>query len=66
MQKALIVVGVLGLAAGITSPWLSKLGLGRVPGDIVVEREGFTFYFPVVTMILVSIVMTLLFRFLGK
>ncbi len=40
--------------------WLEKIGLGRLPGDIYVEREGFTFYFPITTGILVSIVLSVL------
>lgn len=58
MQKALIVLGLLIVAAGIGWPWLSKLPLGRLPGDIVVDRESFRFYFPLTTMILVSIVLS--------
>jgi len=47
-------------------PFISKLGLGRLPGDIIIRRENFSFYFPITTMILISIVMTLIFRFWGK
>ena len=66
MQRALIVVGSLMLAAGVSWPWLRRLGLGRLPGDIAIEREGFHFYFPVTTMILVSIVVTLILWLLRK
>lgn len=65
-QKALIVAGAAILAAGLLWPWLSKLGLGRLPGDIVIEREGFAFYFPLTTMILISVVVTILIRLSGK
>lgn len=58
MQKLLIVAGSALIIAGLLWPWISKLGLGRLPGDIVIEREGFSFYFPVTTMILVSAVLT--------
>jgi hypothetical protein len=58
MQKLLIVAGSALLIAGLLWPWLSKLGLGRLPGDIAIERDGFSFYFPVTTMILVSAVLT--------
>lgn len=64
-QKLLIVAGAVILVIGLLWPWISKLGLGRLPGDIVIEREGFSFYFPVVTMILVSIIATALFRLFG-
>lgn len=60
MQRMLIAVGVIVVLAGIFWPWLSKLPLGRLPGDIVVEKPGFTFYFPITTMVLVSLVISLL------
>ncbi len=66
IQKFLIVAGAALLIAGLLWPILSKIGLGRLPGDIIIRREGFSFYFPVTTMILVSIVLTLIFRFWGK
>ena len=66
MQKLLITIGVILLVAGLLWPLLSKLGIGRLPGDIVIRREGFTFYFPVTTMILVSVVLTLILRFWGR
>ena len=59
MQKALIVVGLTILAIGLLWPWLSKLPLGRLPGDIVVEREGFRFYLPLTTGILLSLIVSL-------
>ncbi len=65
MQKFLIIAGVLLLAAGLLWPVLSKLGLGRLPGDIMIRREGLTLYFPLTTMIIVSIVLTLIMRFWG-
>ncbi|SNT68278.1 DUF2905 domain-containing protein [Amphiplicatus metriothermophilus] len=66
VQKFLIFAGAALLIAGILWPVLSKLGLGRLPGDIAIEREGFSFYFPLTTMILLSIVLTAIFRLLGK
>jgi hypothetical protein len=65
-QKALIIAGAALLAIGLLWPWLSKLGLGRLPGDIIIEREGFAIYFPITTMILVSIIATVLWRLFGK
>jgi len=61
MQRLLIVFGVLAILAGLAWPWLRKLPLGRLPGDIHIVREGFSFHFPIVTCIVVSIVVTLLF-----
>ncbi|KAB7628462.1 DUF2905 domain-containing protein [Alkalilimnicola sp. S0819] len=60
MQKWLIIAGLALLVAGPLWPWLSKLGLGRLPGDIAVRREGLGFYFPLTTSILISLVVTLL------
>jgi hypothetical protein len=61
MQKTLIIIGLLLLVVGLLWPWLSKLPLGRLPGDIVVEREGFRLYFPVTTAVLLSLAASLLF-----
>lgn len=66
MRKLLIFLGALILVIGLLWPWLSKLGLGRLPGDIVIHRDNLTFYFPITTMILISIILTLLLRFFGK
>ncbi|KIF82781.1 DUF2905 domain-containing protein [Noviherbaspirillum autotrophicum] len=60
MQRFLIVTGLVLLIAGLAWPWLSKLPLGRLPGDIHIVREGFSFHFPVVTSIVVSVLVSLL------
>lgn len=60
MQKVLIALGIALLVLGLLWPLLTKLGLGRLPGDLSVEREGFRFYFPVTTSILISLILTLL------
>lgn len=66
MQKFLIAAGIVLLVAGLLWPVISKLGLGKLPGDLVIKREGFSFYFPITTMVIVSIALTLIFRFWGK
>lgn len=66
MQKLLITLGIVLLVAGLLWPLISKLGLGRLPGDIIIRREGFSFYFPLTTMIIISIILTLIFRFWGR
>lgn len=66
MGRYLIIVGVILVLVGLAWPWLSKLPLGRLPGDIVVERPGFTFYFPITTGILVSLLLTLIIWLLRK
>ncbi|MCS3928939.1 hypothetical protein M2175_003970 [Bradyrhizobium elkanii] len=59
MARVLIVLGVLILAAGLLWPYLSQLGLGRLPGDIVIERGNTTLYFPLMTCLLISVVFSL-------
>jgi len=66
MQKALVVIGILILAAGLLWPWLGKLPFGRLPGDIVVERDNFRFYFPLTTMILLSALLSLVLWLMRK
>lgn len=61
LPRTLIIVGVLFVLVGLLWPWFQKLGLGRLPGDIVVERDNFRFYFPLVTSLVVSVVVTVLF-----
>ena len=60
MQRLLIVLGILLLVAGVAWPWLSKLPFGRLPGDIIIERENFRLYFPLTTGLLVSLLLSLL------
>ena len=59
MQRLLIVLGVVTLLVGVAWPWVSKLGLGRLPGDINIERDGWSFHFPLMTSVIVSLVLTL-------
>lgn len=66
MQKALIITGILLLIAGLAWPWLGKLPLGRLPGDIVINRPGVKFYFPVTTMVLVSLILSLVLYFFRR
>ena len=60
MSKWLIFLGVILVAAGLLWPLLWKLGLGRLFGDIVVRREGFTFYFPLMSALVVSLVVSII------
>jgi hypothetical protein len=66
VARWLIIAGVVLIVLGLAWPLLSKLGLGRLPGDIRVERDGFTFYFPLTTGLIVSIVLSLILWFLRK
>jgi hypothetical protein len=65
MRQLLIALGVVLIAVGIAWPWLARLGLGRLPGDIRIERPGFGFYFPLGSSILVSIALSLLFTLIA-
>ena len=58
MQRFLIIIGVMLVIAGVLWPFLSRVGLGRLPGDIVIHRDGTTFYFPVTTCLLISVVLS--------
>ena len=60
MQKTLIIVGIIILLAGLFWPWLSKLPLGRLPGDIIVDKPGFKLFFPITSMLLVSALVSLI------
>ncbi|MBA4142703.1 MAG: DUF2905 domain-containing protein [Nitrosospira sp.] len=60
MQRLLILLGIVLLLSGLAWPWLSKLPFGRLPGDITIERENFSFYFPLTTGLLLSVVLSLL------
>lgn len=66
IRKLLIAAGGVLLLAGLLWPWLSRLGLGRLPGDIVIERPNVHIYFPIVTCLVVSVLLTLLFWLLRK
>jgi hypothetical protein len=50
MQRLLIALGVLLVVAGLAWPWLSRLPWGRLPGDFSIEREGFSFHFPLMVV----------------
>ena len=59
MQRLLIVIGIAIALVGLLWPWLSRLPLGRLPGDIVVDRPGLKIFFPITTMIVVSLLVSL-------
>jgi hypothetical protein len=66
MTRWLIILGIGLIVAGLLWPWISKLGLGRLPGDVVVERENFRLYLPITTSILISVVLSLILWFLNR
>ena len=66
MNRALIIFGIVLVVIGLLWPLISKLGLGRLPGDIVIERDNFTLYIPIVTSLLISIAITVLLWLLNR
>ena len=62
MQKILIIVGIIILALGLLYPYLKKIGLGQLPGDMIYRSDNSTFFFPIVTCIIISIVLTVIFN----
>ncbi len=66
MQQFLISLGVILLVMGLVWPWISQLPLGRLPGDIHVERENFSFHFPLMTGLVISVVLSLILWWLRK
>jgi hypothetical protein len=66
ISKLLIIFGLALVAAGILWPRITRLGLGRLPGDIVVERENFRLYIPIATSLLISIVLSAVLWFLNR
>jgi hypothetical protein len=66
MARFLIFTGLILLVAGLLWPYLSKLGLGHLPGDIVFKRGNTTFYFPIVTSIILSVALSLVLWVLGR
>ncbi len=66
MQRALIIIGATLIVIGVAWPWIGKLGLGRLPGDIRIETEGGGFYFPIVTCLVISVVLSLVLWFLRR
>ena len=62
MQKILIILGIVILVIGVLYPYIKKLGLGQLPGDIMFKSGNSTFFFPIVTCIILSIVLTIIFN----
>jgi len=60
MSRTLVIIGLAIAAVGLLWPWIARLGLGRLPGDIFIQRGGFTFYAPIATSIVISVVLSLL------
>lgn len=66
MARFLVVLGLALLVVGLLWPHLGRLGLGRLPGDIVIERDNAAFYFPVATCLLLSLLFSLVFWLVNR
>jgi hypothetical protein len=66
MARWLIILGVLLVVLGVLWPWLTRLGLGRLPGDIVIARDNFRVYIPIATSIVISVVLSLILWLLNR
>ena len=62
MSKVLIILGAILILIGLIYPYLQSLGIGRLPGDIIIKKENFNLYFPVTSAIIISILLTIIFR----
>ena len=62
MQKFLIIIGIILLIVGLLYPYIKKLGLGQLPGDILFKTCNSTFFFPVMTCLIISIILTINFN----
>jgi len=66
MQKLLLIIGLVCLVLALLWPWLEKSGLGRLPGDIVIEGEHSQVYFPIVTCLIISVVLSAVLWFFNR
>jgi Protein of unknown function (DUF2905) len=66
MSRFLIVIGIVCVLTGLLWPWITRLGLGRLPGDFRFESGGFSFYFPLATSIVISIVLSLILWLINR
>lgn len=66
MLKWLLTLVAILFVLGLATPWLHRLGLGRLPGDVRIERGRRSYYFPFASVILLSLVLTLLMRLFGR
>jgi hypothetical protein len=66
MNKSLIIAGVVLMIIGIAWPWIGKLPLGRLPGDIIVSKPNLKIYFPITTMVIISIILSVIMWLLKK
>jgi hypothetical protein len=66
VQRTLITIGLLIALIGLLWPWIAKLGLGRLPGDLIIDKPGFKLFAPFTTMIVISVVLSLIIWLLRR
>jgi hypothetical protein len=66
MQRYLIILGIIILLAGLLWPWITKLPIGKLPGDIIIDKPNFKVYVPITTMIIISAIISLIFWLFRK
>ena len=66
LQRTLIIVGILFILIGLFYPFFKDIGFGKLPGDLIVKRGNFSFYFPIITCLIVSVVLSILFFIFSK
>ena len=62
MQKILIILGLVFLFVGLLYPYLKRIGLGQMPGDLIIKSGSSTIFFPIVTCIIISVILTIIFN----
>ncbi|KTD13266.1 DUF2905 domain-containing protein [Legionella jamestowniensis] len=66
MPKILIAIGIILVITGLFWPWIKKLGFGQLPGDIVIRKGNFVFYFPITTCIIISLIVMIIWWLLNR
>ncbi|MGB7289375.1 MAG: DUF2905 domain-containing protein [Candidatus Macondimonas sp.] len=66
MQRALVILGLILLALGVLWPWVGRLGLGRLPGDLYWRSGSFTVYVPLASCVVVSLLFSVLWWWLSR
>jgi len=65
VQRVLVLSGLLLVVVGLAWPFLSRIGIGRLPGDFLIERGNFRLYFPFMTLLIVNVLVWMLMRLFG-
>lgn len=66
MSRNLVIIGILLIVIGIFWPWMQKIPVGRLPGDIVIRRDNFSLYLPIATCVVISLIVSFLFWLFRK